>query len=136
MPHAKMALLTNSTELVPDTEPDAYFFRDLEQHGILLNEAQIKAVRHFKGPLLTLAGAGSGKTTVLVCRVAYLLRVHQVQPANLLLITFSKKAAEEMRERLTTMPGLHASMANVMQVRTFHAFCLRLLRMNGFSRRF
>ncbi|CAN7177260.1 UvrD-helicase domain-containing protein [Paenibacillus sp. LjRoot153] len=131
VPHAKMALLTNSTELVPDTDADSYFFRDLEEHGILLNEAQIKAVRHFKGPLLTLAGAGSGKTTVLVCRVAYLLRVHQVQPANLLLITFSKKAAEEMRERLTTLPGLHASMANVMQVRTFHAFCLRLLRMNG-----
>ncbi|OCT15852.1 DNA helicase UvrD [Paenibacillus pectinilyticus] len=131
IPHAKMALLTNSTELVPDSDADSYFFRDLEEHRILLNEAQIKAVRHYKGPLLTLAGAGSGKTTVLVCRVAYLLRVHQVQPANLLLITFSKKAAEEMRERLTTLPGLHASMTNVMQVRTFHAFCLRLLRMNG-----
>lgn len=131
IPHAQLALLTNSTKLVPDHDSDSYFFRDLEEHGILLNEAQIKAVRHFKGPLLTLAGAGSGKTTVLVCRVAYLLRVHQVQPANLLLITFSKKAAEEMRERLTTMPGLHASMAGVMQVRTFHAFCLRILRMNG-----
>ena len=50
---------------------------------------------------------------------------------TLLLITFSKKAAEEMRERLTSMPGLDASMTNAMQVRTFHAFCLRLLRMNG-----
>ncbi|WNR44888.1 UvrD-helicase domain-containing protein [Paenibacillus roseipurpureus] len=131
IPHARLALITNSTELVPDTDADAYFFRELEQHGILLNEAQIKAVRHVNGPLLTLAGAGSGKTTVLVCRVAYLVRVHRVQPSSLLLITFSKKAAEEMRERLTTMPGLDARSASMMQVRTFHAFCLRLLRMNG-----
>ena len=117
--------------MCPIADRDAYFFRDLESHQILLNEAQVQAVRHFKGPLLTLAGAGSGKTTVLVCRVAYLLRVHRVHPSNLLLITFSKKAAEEMRERLTSMPGLDHSMTNTMQVRTFHAFCLRLLRMNG-----
>lgn len=131
IPHARMALLTNSSDFVSDADRDAYFFRDLENNQILLNEAQVQAVRHFKGPLLTLAGAGSGKTTVLVCRVAYLLRVHRVHPSNLLLITFSKKAAEEMRERLTSMPGLDHSMTNTMQVRTFHAFCLRLLRMNG-----
>ncbi|WP_082562103.1 UvrD-helicase domain-containing protein [Paenibacillus sp. Root444D2] len=131
IPHARMALLTNSSNFVSDADRDAYFFRDLESHQILLNEAQVQAVRHFKGPLLTLAGAGSGKTTVLVCRVAYLLRVHRVHPSNLLLITFSKKAAEEMRERLTSMPGLDHSITNTMQVRTFHAFCLRLLRMNG-----
>ncbi|WP_261303665.1 UvrD-helicase domain-containing protein [Paenibacillus andongensis] len=131
IPHARMALLTTSSDFVSDSDRDAYFFRDLENNQILLNEAQVQAVRHFKGPLLTLAGAGSGKTTVLVCRVAYLLRVHRVHPSNLLLITFSKKAAEEMRERLTSMPGLDHSMTNTMQVRTFHAFCLRLLRMNG-----
>ncbi|TXK81488.1 AAA family ATPase [Paenibacillus sp. N3.4] len=128
-----MALLTNSSDFVSDEDRDAYFFRDLEHSGILLNEPQVQAVRHFKGPLLTLAGAGSGKTTVLVCRVAYLLRVHRVHPGNLLLITFSKKAAEEMRERLTSLPGLDSSMTSVMQVRTFHAFCLRMLRMNGLN---
>lgn len=133
IPHARMARLTNSSELVPDEDLDAYFFRDLESRQILLNEAQVQAVRHFKGPLLTLAGAGSGKTTVLVCRVAYLLRVHRVHPSNVLLITFSKKAAEEMRERLASLPGLDAQMTHAMQVRTFHAFCLRLLRMNGFQ---
>lgn len=131
IPHARIALLTNSSDFVSDNDRDAYFFRDLERNRILLNEAQVQAVRHFQGPLLTLAGAGSGKTTVLVCRVAYLLRVHRVNPGNLLLITFSKKAAEEMRERLTAMPGLDHSMTHSMQVRTFHAFCLRLLRMNG-----
>lgn len=133
VPHAQMARLTNSSDFVPDEDRDAYFFRDLEHHRILLNQAQVQAVRHFKGPLLTLAGAGSGKTTVLVCRVAYLLRVHRVHPSNVLLITFSKKAAEEMRERLASLPGLDTSMTNSMQVRTFHAFCLRLLRMNGFN---
>ncbi|OPH59445.1 DNA helicase UvrD [Paenibacillus ferrarius] len=133
IPHAKMAQLTNSTHFVSKEEQDAFFFRDLEDSQILLNEAQVQAVRHYKGPLLTLAGAGSGKTTVLVCRVAYLLRVHRVHPSHLLLITFSKKAAEEMRERLTSLPGIESSMTQSMQVRTFHAFCLRLLRMNGFQ---
>jgi DNA helicase-2/ATP-dependent DNA helicase PcrA len=133
IPHARMALLTNSSDFVSDEDRDAFFFRELESSQILLNEAQVQAVRHFKGPLLTLAGAGSGKTTVLVCRVAYLLRVHRIHPANVLLITFSKKAAEEMRERLTSLPGLDHSMTHTMQVRTFHAFCLRLLRMNGFN---
>ncbi|SDO72554.1 DNA helicase-2 / ATP-dependent DNA helicase PcrA [Paenibacillus sp. yr247] len=133
IPHARMALLTNSSDFVSNEDRDAFFFRDLERNQILLNEAQVQAVRHFKGPLLTLAGAGSGKTTVLVCRVAYLLRVHRIHPTNVLLITFSKKAAEEMRERLTSLPGLDSRMTHSMQVRTFHAFCLRLLRMNGFN---
>ncbi|MFD0694429.1 UvrD-helicase domain-containing protein [Paenibacillus sp. GCM10027628] len=134
IPHARMAQLTTSRDFVSDTDDDdAYFFRDLETQGILLNQPQVQAVRHFKGPLLTLAGAGSGKTTVLVCRVAYLLAVHRVHPGNLLLITFSKKAAEEMRERLALMPGLDSSLSSLIQVRTFHAFCLRTLRMNGFN---
>ncbi|GFZ81404.1 DNA helicase [Paenibacillus marchantiophytorum] len=133
IPHASMAQLTNSSDFVSNEDQDAFFFRDLERSQILLNEAQVQAVRHYKGPLLTLAGAGSGKTTVLVCRAAYLLRVHRVHPSHLLLITFSKKAAEEMRERLTSLPGLDGSMTQAMQVRTFHAFCLRLLRINGFQ---
>ncbi|MEW9701139.1 UvrD-helicase domain-containing protein [Paenibacillus sp. SI8] len=131
IPHARIAALTTSPDFVSDEESDAFFFRDLERQGILLNPPQAQAVRHFKGPLLTLAGAGSGKTTVLVCRVAYLLAVHRVHPGNLLLITFSKKAAEEMRERLLLMPGVDNHAANSIQVRTFHAFCLRMLRMNG-----
>ncbi|NEW07942.1 UvrD-helicase domain-containing protein [Paenibacillus sp. SYP-B3998] len=126
-----MAELTTSPDFVSNAESDAFFFRDLEQQGILLNKPQVEAVRHFKGPHLTLAGAGSGKTTVLVCRVAYLLIVHRVHPGNLLLITFSKKAAEEMRERLTLMPSLDSGISNTIQVRTFHAFCLRIIRMNG-----
>ncbi|MGG1553044.1 UvrD-helicase domain-containing protein [Paenibacillus ferrarius] len=133
VPHARMAPPTYSIDCVPDTDADAFFFRGLEQHGILLNQAQIQAVRHVEGPLLTLAGAGSGKTTVLICRAAYLLRVRRVQPGQFLLITFSKKAAEEMRERLVHMPGLENYALSAMQVRTFHAFCLRLLRMNGFE---
>ncbi|MBD0384023.1 UvrD-helicase domain-containing protein [Paenibacillus sedimenti] len=134
IPYARLAPLTTSRDFVSDIEDDdAYFFRDLEAQGIHLNRPQVQAVRHFKGPLLTLAGAGSGKTTVLVCRVAYLLAVHRVHPGHLLLITFSKKAAEEMRDRLALMPGLDSGLSNTIQVRTFHAFCLRTLRMNGFD---
>ncbi|MFC5450839.1 UvrD-helicase domain-containing protein [Paenibacillus aestuarii] len=133
IPHARMAQLSTSQDFISDEETDAGFFRELERQGIHLNRPQVQAVRHFKGPLLTLAGAGSGKTTVLVCRVAYLLSVHRIHPGNLLLITFSKKAAEEMRERITRMPGLGPGVSAMMQVRTFHAFCLRTLRMNGWE---
>jgi DNA helicase II / ATP-dependent DNA helicase PcrA len=133
LPKASLAELRTSKELVADQEGDASFFRTLEQHGILLNAPQIQAVRHGNGPLLTLAGAGTGKTTVLVCRAAYLITVHRVPPRQLLLVTFSKKAAEEMRERLARMPGLSASVAAQVEIKTFHAFCLRILRSRGYT---
>lgn len=93
-----------------------------------LNPAQRDAVTTTDGPLLVLAGAGSGKTRVLTYRIARLIHDLGVSPAEVLAITFTNKAAAEMRARLEAIIG-HA--ARPMWVMTFHAFCVRLLRADG-----
>jgi len=90
-----------------------------------LNSAQREAVLHVDGPLLVIAGAGSGKTRVLTHRVAHLIRAHGVRPNEILAITFTNKAAGEMRERLEKMLGRQARAAWIL---TFHAACGRMLR--------
>jgi DNA helicase-2/ATP-dependent DNA helicase PcrA len=92
-------------------------------HG--LNEAQLEAVRHTDGPMLVVAGAGSGKTRVLTHRVAHLIVDHKVKPNEILAITFTNKAAGEMRERLERMLGVTA---RAIWILTFHAACGRILR--------
>ena len=89
-----------------------------------LNEMQQQAVRHTEGPLLIIAGAGSGKTKVLTYRIAYLIEECGVEPYNILAITFTNKAAGEMKERVTaiTPEGGH------VWVSTFHSMCVRILR--------
>jgi DNA helicase-2/ATP-dependent DNA helicase PcrA len=131
IPNADLATTKTSKDLISSADSDASFFRSLEKRGIYLNESQIQAVRHFEGPLLTLAGAGSGKTSVLVCRTGYLIAVRNVDPRNILLVTFSKKAAEEMRERIARLPGLNESIAATIQARTFHSFFLQIIRKHG-----
>lgn len=131
IPQAAVASAQTSKELVKREEGDSAYFRRLEEGGILLNRPQIAAVRHHKGPLLTLAGAGSGKTSVLICRTGYLLSVRGVSPSQLLLLTFSSKAAAEMRERIALLPGVSTADVARLQARTFHSFFLFFLRRQG-----
>ncbi|MDR0269220.1 ATP-dependent helicase [Paenibacillus sp.] len=130
-PQAKAAPALTSRDLIKDHEPDAFFFRELERSGILLNAPQIKAVRHGEGPLLILAGAGCGKTTVLAARTAYLLAVRGVPASSILLVTFTSKAAREIKERIARMPGVSPASARAVEARTFHSFALLLLRKSG-----
>lgn len=89
-----------------------------------LNDRQEEAVLHFEGPLLILAGAGSGKTRVLTHRIAYLIEHHQVNPYQILALTFTNKAANEMRERVDRIVSFGAES---VWVSTFHSTCVRIL---------
>ncbi len=102
-----------------------------------LNPQQLQAVQHGEGPLMVVAGAGSGKTRVITCRIVNLIEAKQVSPESILAITFTNKAAGEMKERVRAMLDLRGSFP---WVSTFHSFCLRLLRKHiselGFSNDF
>lgn len=97
-----------------------------------LNDAQRSAVEHADGPLLLLAGAGSGKTKTLTHRIAYLVAEQGISTGSILAVTFTNKAAREMRERLAHLLGENANNRSFMPwMGTFHSICVRLLRMEG-----
>lgn len=102
-----------------------------------LNKEQRAAVKHTEGPLLIMAGAGSGKTRVLTHRIAYLMEEKRIPPRNILAITFTNKAAREMKDRVRQLIGPDSEQ---MWVSTFHSMCVRILRRDidriGYNRNF
>ena len=89
-----------------------------------LNKEQREAAIHTEGPLLIMAGAGSGKTSTMTHRIAYLIKEMGVRPQNILAVTFTNKAAKEMRDRVEELIGEGLN----MWILTFHSACLRILR--------
>src|SRR6266853_1039793 len=112
----------NSTSRMASVEPKT---PDVEALLARLNPPQQEAVTHGEGPLLIFAGAGSGKTRVLTARIAYLIATRQVWPDRLLAVTFTNKAAREMRSRVATLVG---EGADKMWVGTFHSTAVKVLR--------
>src|SRR5690349_9395538 len=92
-----------------------------------LNEKQQEAVKNTEGPMIILAGAGSGKTRVLTYKVLYLLKENGVLPENILMVTFTNKAAQEMKERIEKFLPKSAKPL----VATFHSLCAKILRIEG-----
>ena len=120
-------LAEDSIKIQIKKKGDYGFFHKESMSELLekLNDKQQEAVEYMAGPLLILAGAGSGKTRVLTYKIAYLLEKNIVKPWEILAITFTNKAAKEMKERVECLVG---QVANDMWLGTFHSVCVRILK--------
>lgn len=125
---ANIFALTNIDSASLETDQHTSFEADGDRILDDLNDSQKQAVTHPDGPLLVVAGAGSGKTRVLTRRIAYLISQGSISPYEILAITFTNKAAAEMVERVSNVVG---AVAAKMWVSTFHSACARILRMDG-----
>ncbi|CAH0344512.1 ATP-dependent helicase [Bacillus sp. CECT 9360] len=116
------------TEKMPTsyTNEGAYFAL-LKEHGITLDKQQMTAATSIDGPLLVLSGAGSGKTRVLTVRTAYMIAEKKVDPKDIMLVTFTAKAAKEMKERLLSYPKISVSDVNQLVSGTFHSIFYKIL---------
>ncbi|CAH2713450.1 Putative ATP-dependent DNA helicase YjcD [Neobacillus rhizosphaerae] len=109
----------------PLTRPP--YLQQLAENGVVLDEYQTAAVLDTEGSLLVLAGAGSGKTRVLTARTAYMLEVKQIDPRTIMLVTFTSKAAAEMKNRLQSYPQMRRAKVNQIVTGTFHSIFYRIL---------
>jgi DNA helicase II / ATP-dependent DNA helicase PcrA len=116
----------NKTDGVNHFEQDSYL-RELAANGVILDKSQAAAVVESEGSLLVLAGAGSGKTRVLTARTAYMLNVKKIDPRTIMLVTFTSKAAGEMKNRLTTYPHINKGQITNLVTGTFHSIFYRIL---------
>ncbi|MFP7295811.1 UvrD-helicase domain-containing protein [Neobacillus niacini] len=114
------------TEGVNHLEQDPYL-GELAAKGVILDRNQAAAVVETDGSLLVLAGAGSGKTRVLTARTAYMLNVKKIDPRTIMLVTFTSKAAGEMKNRLSTYPGIKKEHVSTLVTGTFHSIFYRIL---------
>lgn len=131
---AQMSDGLSSIELVPDIERDAWFFRELESRGVRLNKGQIELVRHKNGTALVNAVAGAGKSSSIVSRLSYLDQVHGIDISKVLLITFTKKAADEMISKAVNLGMTSKEKLKQVTAGTFHSVFLKVLRNNGDNR--
>ncbi|WP_282155825.1 ATP-dependent helicase [Cytobacillus gottheilii] len=117
---------------VPQVESD-FYFQLLSDYGIQLNEPQKAAVKAVEGPVLVIAGAGSGKTTVLTSRIGYMIHTKNIDPSRILLVTYTTKASLDMIERLSRIPGINRTASRSVIGGTYHSICLKILRSEGYS---
>ncbi len=123
--------MNQSAAVLPKQTPQGCYDTETVPDSDLLsslNEEQQRAIQHFDGPALVLAGAGSGKTRTVIHRIAYLMQEHEVYPQQILAVTFTNKAAAEMKERIEQLIG---QTAQDLWMSTFHSACLRILRSYG-----
>jgi DNA helicase II / ATP-dependent DNA helicase PcrA len=118
-------VFTNQNKIKKDT--DSVYIKKLLESGVFLDRNQIEAITTMTNPLLILSGAGSGKTRVLTSKTAYMITEKQIDPRTMMLVTFTAKAAAEMKSRLLSYPDIFSNQVTSLVTGTFHSIFLRIL---------